>query len=73
MGDSEKPIGLMVRLPPEVHAAVVKYAKGSDTHAATSLNQAMVFLLRAGLAAVEKAKKSENEPGQWEPEPLEVA
>lgn len=69
MSASEKPVGLMVRLPPDVHAAVVRYARGSDAHAATSLNQAVVFLLRAGLAAV---KRVESEPGQWGPGSLEL-
>jgi hypothetical protein len=72
MSDSEKPVGLMVRLPPELHRAVVAYAAGSDRHAETSLNKAVVYLLRAGLAAVERATKAENEPGQWVPELLET-
>lgn len=72
MSDSDKPIGLMVRLPPDLHRAVAKYAQGSERHAATSLNNAVIFLLRAGLSAVERAQKSEGEPGPWVPELLEV-
>lgn len=73
MSEGEKPIGLMVRLPPDVHRAVAKYAAGSERHAATSLNNAVIYLLRAGLTAVERATKAESEPGNWEPELLEVA
>jgi hypothetical protein len=68
MSDSEKPIGLMLRLPPDLHAAIVRYAAGSATHAATSLNRAVVFLLRAGLAA--QGERSEPKPGEWMPESL---
>ena len=70
MSDNEKPIGLMVRLPPEVHAEVMRVSKGGATRPATSLNSTVVFLIRAGLAALKKAEQSENEPGQWEPELL---
>lgn len=63
MTDSEKPIGLMVRLPPDVHAEVVRVSKGSATRPATSLNSTVVFLLRAGLAALKRAEQSENESG----------
>jgi len=66
------PIGLMVRLPADLHAEVVGISKGSTTRPATSLNSAVVFLLRAGLAALKRSERSENEPGQWVPELLET-
>lgn len=72
MSDSENRIGLMVRLPADVHAEVVRVSKGSTARPATSLNSAVVFLLRAGLAALKKAERSENEPGEWVPESLEL-
>ncbi len=73
MSDSEKPIGLMVRLPADLHAEVVHISKGSATRPATSLNSAVIFLLRAGLAALRKAEQTEGkEPGKWEPELLEA-
>ena len=68
----EKPIGLMVRLPADLHAEVVRISKGSATRPATSLNSTVVFLLRSGLSALKKAEQSENEPGQWVPELLEA-
>ena len=68
MSDSENRIGLMVRLPADVHAEVVRVSKGSAARPATSLNSTVVFLLRAGLAALKKAERSENEPGEWVPE-----
>lgn len=72
MSDSEKPIGLMVRLPTDLHAEVAKYAKGSERHASTSLNSAVIFLIRAGLASLKRSEQSENAPGQWVPELLET-
>jgi len=73
MSDSDKPIGLMVRLPADLHAEVVRVSKGGATRPATSLNNTVIFLLRAGLVALKKAEQSEIEPGQWGPELLEVA
>jgi hypothetical protein len=70
MTDSEKPIGLMVRLPADVHAEVVRVSKGGATRPSTSLNSTVVFLLRAGLAALKRAEQSENEPGPFEPADL---
>ena len=70
MSEGEKPIGLMVRLPPDLHREVAKYAAGSDRHAATSLNNAVIYLLRLGLAAVARATKAENEPGPMELEEM---
>lgn len=72
MSDSDKPIGLMVRLPPDVHAEVARISKGSATRPATSLNSTVVFLLRAGIAALKKAERPESEPGEWVPESLEL-
>ncbi len=71
MTEEGKPIGLMVRLPPDLHAEVMRVSKGSATRPSTSLNSTVIFLLRAGLAALKKAEQSETEPGQWEPEELE--
>lgn len=72
MSDSEKPIGLMVRLPADLHAEVIGISKGSATRPATSLNSAVIFLIRAGLAALKRSEQSENAPGQWVPELLET-
>jgi hypothetical protein len=70
MSDSEKPIGLMVRLPADLHAEVVSMSKGSTKRPATSLNNTVIFLIRAGLAAL---KRAEKESGEMSPELLEVA
>lgn len=72
MTDNEKPIGLMVRLPADLHAEIARVARGGVTRPATSLNNAVIFLLRAGLAALKKAEQAENESGQWAPEMLEA-
>lgn len=72
MTDSEKPIGLMVRLPPDLHAEVVRVSKGSTARPATSLNNAVIFLIRAGLAALKRSEQAESESGQWEPALVEV-
>jgi hypothetical protein len=69
MSDSEKPIGLMVRLPSDLHAELARVSKGSAARPKTSLNETIIFLLRVGLAAL---KRNENEPGQWVPELLET-
>lgn len=71
MSEGDKPIGLMVRLPPDVHAEVVRVSKGSAVRPATSLNSTVVFLLRAGLAALKKAEETGS--GPWVPELLEAA
>lgn len=64
MSDEGKPVGLMLRLPADLHAAVVRFAKGTARRPATSLNGAIVFLLRAGLTAFEKMERTEDtEPG----------
>ena len=73
MSDGEKPIGMMVRLPPDLHEAVKRFAEGSARRPPASLNAAIVFLLRAGLVAFEKGERSEKEPGPWVPELLEAA
>lgn len=71
MSDPEK-IGLMIRLPPDLHAEIVRVSKGSENRPATSLNNAVIFLIRAGLAALRRSEQSENEPGVWLPESLEL-
>lgn len=72
MSESGKPIGLMVRLPADLHEEVRRFSEGSTTRPQASLNATVVFLLRAGLAAVRRAERSENDLGPWEPEPLEL-
>jgi hypothetical protein len=71
MSDS-KLIGLMVRLPADLHAEVARISKGSAMRPATSLNNSVIFLLRAGLAALKRAEQSEESPGNWVPELLET-
>jgi pectin methylesterase-like acyl-CoA thioesterase len=72
MSDSKKAIGLMVRLPPELHREVEQYAQGTAMRPPISLNSAIVFLVRAGLAALRRAEQAENESGNWEPAGLEL-
>lgn len=72
MSDSDKPVGLMVRLPPDLHEQIRRFAEGSTKRPSTSLNLAVIFLLRAGLAAIGRSERSENDLGNWEHEPLEL-
>lgn len=62
----EETIGLMVRLPRELHERVKRFSQGNGKRPKSSLNATVVFLLRAGLESVERAAKSENEPGNLE-------
>ena len=73
MSDSERPVGLMVRLPPDLHEQVRRFAGASPARPKASLNETVIFLLRAGLAAVKRSETSETEPGQWAPELLAAA
>ena len=66
------PIGLMIRLPADLHEQVRQVASGSSARPKASLNETVIFLLRAGLAALKKAERAENEPGEWMPESLEL-
>lgn len=62
-----KAIGLMVRLPSDLRQEIVEFAAGSAARPRTSLNSAIVFLLRAGLAAVKRSEHREIEPGKFQP------
>ncbi len=68
----EETIGLMVRLPRDLHERVKRFSVGNGKRPKSSLNATVVFLLRAGLEAVERAAKAENEPGQYEAELLDA-
>ena len=46
-------------LPADVRAAVEKYAEGSSRRPGTSLNEAIVFLIRKGLEALAKDEKGQ--------------
>lgn len=46
-------------LPADVRAAVEAYAKGSPRRAGTSLNEAIVFLIRKGLEKLEEEEKGQ--------------
>lgn len=70
MSDREKLIGLMVRLPADLHAEIVHVSKGNEKRPATSLNNTVIFLIRAGLAALRRSEQAETEPGPWAPETL---
>lgn len=60
MDDKQKPVGLMVRLPPELHEQIVKFAQGTTTRPPTSMNLAIIFLLRTGLAQLEKLERGDE-------------
>lgn len=68
--EGERRIGLMVRLPADVHAEVVRVSKGGARLPSTSLNNTVVFLLRLGLAALKRSEQSENDLGPLELEQL---
>lgn len=72
MSDSSKPVGVMVRLPVDLHEEVRRFSEGSAARPQASLNATIVFLLRAGLGAVKRAERSENDLGNWAPESLEL-
>lgn len=59
MSNSDKPVGLMVRLPANLHEDVKAFAAGTAKRPPTSMNQAIAFLLRAGLSAVELWENTE--------------
>lgn len=73
MSDSKEAIGLMVRLPADLHKEIKEYAQGTPTRPPISLNAAIVFLVRAGLASMRRAERTEIEPGNWAPELLNAA
>lgn len=58
---------ITLRLPSDLHAELTKYAAGNGKRPPASLNGTIVFVLRAGLAALKRAEQAETEPGQWEP------
>lgn len=72
MSDSSKPVGLMVRLPVELHEEIRRFSEGNAARPQASLNATIVFLLRAGLAAVKRAERSEADLGNWVPESPEL-
>ncbi|HEU5086558.1 MAG TPA: hypothetical protein VFT99_03900, partial [Roseiflexaceae bacterium] len=55
-----KPSRFPLAIPDDVRAAIESYAGGEGRRPPTSLNDAIIFLVREGL----KRQKSENEPGQ---------
>jgi hypothetical protein len=61
-----------VRFPKEVHDAIMHLAAGSEHRPPSSFNQTLMFVVRAGLAALKRAERSENEPGQWVPAGLDT-
>ncbi|HEU4322178.1 MAG TPA: hypothetical protein VFS21_03430 [Roseiflexaceae bacterium] len=60
MTDKQKPVGLMVRLPPDLHEQLQAFAQGSDKRPPTSLNLAVVFLLRVGLAQQQRNENADE-------------
>lgn len=72
MSESGKPVGLMVRLPADLHDEIRRFSEGNSARPQASLNATVVFLLRAGLSAVKRAERSENDLGNWEPGSLEL-
>lgn len=54
---------ITLRLPKELHEQLVRLARG-DKRPPSSLNATIVFVLRAGLDALEQDEKS----GNWTPE-----
>mgnify|MGYP001562300252 CR=1 FL=1 len=61
----EETIGLMVRLPRDLHEQVKRFSQGNGKRPRSSLNATVVFLLRAGLEAQKGTQESDS--GQWEP------
>lgn len=57
MSDDKELIGLMVRLPSDLHEQVKRFAAGDGRRPRASLNAAIVFLLRVGLATVAQEEK----------------
>lgn len=66
----EKEIGLMLRLPPDLHEEVKRFAAGNGKRPRSSLNATVIFLLRSGLTAERQKEHKENEPGQHVPQQL---
>jgi hypothetical protein len=57
-----------LRLPADVYAEVVAFAKGNGRRPKASLNATLVFLIRVGLAQQTQQRQERNdEPGQWVP------
>lgn len=49
MSEGTEGTRVTLRLPSDLHAAVVAFAKGDRSRPKASMNAALVFLLRAGL------------------------
>jgi hypothetical protein len=56
-----------LRLPGDLHSELARYAAGNGTRPPSSLNSTIIFVLRAGLAALRRAEQgqAENRPGQF--------
>lgn len=67
-----KEVRQTVRFPKEVHDAITELAAGNERRPPSSFNQTLMFVVRAGLAALKRAEQAENESGPLEPELLEV-
>lgn len=73
MSDSRR-VGIMFRVPADLHEEILQEARGDSLRASTSLNETLIFLVRAGLRCVREERqrllKKDDTPGNSRPEVL---
>lgn len=74
VSDSRR-VGIMFRVPPDLHKEIVEEAQGDDLRAGTSLNETLIFLVRTGLRCLREERqrrlqRKEDTSGNSRPEVL---
>lgn len=75
MSDSRR-VGIMFRVPPDLHKEIVEEAQGDDLRAGASLNETLIFLVRTGLRCLREERqrrlqqRKEDASGNSRPEAL---